>query len=1066
MDQNPSLCWESILEKVREHIPTIDSDSSSSESEETISIFQRPAGLSLKVPEDFSFSLNDGDLEVEAWKRDSVLLNAAKLNASPKPYRNYQKAAEGFPVLSFERLNQWDLDHVLQNMKGDGLSLKQNVTYEPATSHADGDKNRSQESIMDKLVAFCKSQSSLSSSEPGKGLNLIRQKNVCNISPEQRLSHQKCPTVYIDLCCPDSSIKPLKTSTDILSEVKSQAKSNTHKETAPAQKLKVQTASQVRGSDMTGKSMLLHTTRMMKKKENANQDIHTDSTVQSRDAEESTEFTRHALEHLKEEESSHTQIKSVAPKRERTKGNCSSKIKKQEQQSDQQEQHQQILKQLTKHCPTMSVNKRQPAAEKTDVLYHVEASYLQPISTLPANWESKGQMMLIVNLSSPGMVEEAEGLPCPAATKSHIYNTLVAWFLSLVGPCPLSDEEEFGAIVPFWVAGLQQLWTEDGLALYVLAVARGSYTPKKKQRDIHTPFYDHVCRFLSETTLPVIAHWLPQLQTLLDQESYTSAIHLPSSILKSFIFTSSRNELIERIFGLSPAFYWQTVESQENVCKGKDSNLELHTEVSVALGCKTFFLDPLMTHYTLQLVLDSGLDVCGLRLLYPTQESLTDSSGAEPGIQTTDETCHPVLAMAVRGPHSNSAFQDVITSLYIVLPRKEDSTSASSFRCGNQRLGPLLSLQIASQVHRDLCLWFSGRLPGKCTQNDKQSLNRVVHAQNRDKGSAFNSNRSPSSLCATTKADLLLVVSPTVPPCCYSQVLAVCEFRGFSLMGLQRLQLQSNGAAVLGLSNQQALIFCSPTTTQKQKEQDLSSHCLVLMLRKENAMHHSVSLPSALMRQLKAENLLGCIHPRQGGISTVKADMCFHTVPYISELFFIFVRCMWTVPSPSHVILSRHKSLSTADMEQVVILTMCEKDMSKGLSLLHRVLTKGFKLLGLKFLPVLTRPQALEVTPYEVGEQLYNSSVEILMSSPVLVCALSQAEAFYSLRKLLPQDYPANLSVLMSATPEVAFRQASVFFLECEVTFGGLVEVQKKHNVRYQRYQIPIKHLRSIQNCH
>lgn len=55
-------------------------------------------------------------------------------------------------------------------------------------------------------------------------------------------------------------------------------------------------------------------------------------------------------------------------------------------------------------------------------------------------------------------------------------------------------------------------------------------------------------------------------------------------------------------------------------------------------------------------------------------------------------------------------------------------------------------------------------------------------------------------------ADVLLVVSPAVPPCCYGQVLAVCERRGFGLMGLQRLQLQSNGAALLRLTNQQVLL--------------------------------------------------------------------------------------------------------------------------------------------------------------------------------------------------------------------------------------------------------------------
>lgn len=45
-------------------------------------------------------------------------------------------------------------------------------------------------------------------------------------------------------------------------------------------------------------------------------------------------------------------------------------------------------------------------------------------------------MLLIVNLSGPGMVgdraNDRRKHLYPAATRSHIYNTLVAWFLSLV----------------------------------------------------------------------------------------------------------------------------------------------------------------------------------------------------------------------------------------------------------------------------------------------------------------------------------------------------------------------------------------------------------------------------------------------------------------------------------------------------------------------------------------------------------------------------------------------------------------------------------------------------------
>lgn len=110
----------------------------------------------------------------------------------------------------------------------------------------------------------------------------------------------------------------------------------------------------------------------------------------------------------------------------------------------------------------------------------------------------------------------------------------------------------------------------------------------------------------------------------------------------------------------------------------------------------------------------------------------------------------------------------------------------------------------------------------------------------------------------------------------------------------------------------------------------------------------------------------------------------------------------------------------------------------------------GFKLLGLKWLPVLTRLQAQELSPYEVGEQLCHGSQEILMSSPALVCALRQMDACAPLQKLLPHDCPGNLSVLLSPTPEVAFRQASLFFFDHEMIPGKFVECCLKHAIRCQ----------------
>ncbi|XP_068584129.1 dynein axonemal assembly factor 8 isoform X2 [Cebidichthys violaceus] len=1062
-----------ILEKVKPHLPTIDFDSSSSENEEIVTVYQRPAGLSLTVPEDFHlFSTDDDDLEelltpvaqrcwseesgqldadehvegttvtgthrsdadadaeADACDRGIVQLNRAKPDASVPPNVDDTTADGGFPVLSFARLDQWDLDDVLKNL--DGLPLQQYASVEPLKTHA-GVKNRSQGNIMERLVAFCNSQSSKSVSEPVKSPNHIRYNNVWKkssvwLEDELQLSQQECPTVYIDLRCPDSSIKPPRASSNPSSESKSAAKHNNHQETPPAKKLNLKAHAGSRKGDReaTGKSMLLQKIREMNRNGNRYPNEYADPTYSVPEnvpeklkeklprAGEST--CRHESHNVwGDRQSSHVQFENRTIREPKQHSDHQrARVK----QTYQQEQHQQILKQLEIHRPSKSVNQKQPAAESTDVLYDFEASHLQWISTLPADIESKRRVLLTVDLSSPGVVgsrahRKRKHLDS-AATKSDIYNTLVAWFLSLVGPEPRHEEDEVGAKVPFWVAGLQQLWTEDGLALHVLVVARHSYKPRKSEKDIHTPFYNHVCRFLTETSLALITSWLPRLRNLLDQQAYASPIHLPSSCLDCFISTTSNEKVIDRTFGLSPGFYWQTVETQEHVCKGRETTQELHTEVSVALGCKAFILHPVITHYALQLVLDSGLDVCGLRLLYPPQGFLSDSAGAVPVIQRTEETCQPVLALAVRGLHAHSVLKDLTSSLDPLMPRETD----------RHPLQPPLffsSSRLASRVHRELCLWFSGRVGGQSAQTHNRLLNRVVPLN----------DRSGVFLCATTKADLLLVVSPAVPPCCYGQVLSVCERRGFSLSGLQRPQLQSNAAAVLGLSKQQARVFCSPQTVTPDQ-----GHCLLLLLRKENAVHHGVSLPAALMREFKAQQLLGCIQSRVDGVQTAEPSFCFHTVPYSGSLCRVFVRCMWAVPDPSSVILSHQKCSSNSDMEQVAILTFCGKDMRQGLSLLHRALTEepeGFELLGLKWLPALTRLQAQELSPYEVGQQLCQDSLNYLMPSPALVCALKRLDAFPSLRKLLPLDYPGNLSVLMSPTPEVAFRQASLFFFEHEM---------------------------------
>lgn len=42
-------------------------------------------------------------------------------------------------------------------------------------------------------------------------------------------------------------------------------------------------------------------------------------------------------------------------------------------------------------------------------------------------------------------------------------------------------------------------------------------------------------------------------------------------------------QVLERAFVVSPGFYWATVETPEQVCKGRETTQELHTEVNAML---------------------------------------------------------------------------------------------------------------------------------------------------------------------------------------------------------------------------------------------------------------------------------------------------------------------------------------------------------------------------------------------------------------------------------------------------------------------------------------------------
>ncbi|XP_054067001.1 dynein axonemal assembly factor 8 [Rissa tridactyla] len=762
---------------------------------------------------------------------------------------------------------------------------------------------------------------------------------------------------------------------------------------------------------------------------------------------------------------------------------------KEEQMKERQKRHR-FQEQLERLQPQQSVTGKQPMAEKTPVLFHMEASYLPDIDTLPELHSMKNEVLLMtVWLSSCGQVATAQcggQEPNVGLRATNIYQALVTWLLSLVPPVTMKA----GPKAPFQVVGLQQAWREDGLALYAClmpadeASAQSSTkTQKIKAKEVLQGtfvFYQKTSAFLARTWLPDVIWWRAELASHFQNQLYPLLPEIPSVLLSYVTAVNPDPQAVEKVFAVPNGFYWQTVETEEEYFPNSsdiEACRDTDAEVAMALLFETLFRSPLATHHMLQLVLGSGLDICGLRLLYPQQDVLLSSSEKLPSSYTSKPgKVPPVLALGVRGPKARSTLQNVFGPSDPQLASVTDCGSINAIYCRSQA-EPLLYLpHLDSRVHRELCLWFGGRVAGVLDPASRCSSTASSQSPSSPRAEANEEKvdlqgvvvcRPPAMLVSTTKGDIILIVSPVVSPHAYGSVISGCTRRGFVLQGVRQLQLSPKQAVALSMTNHQIAVFCpskiSSSADTSSARGDLSAephvHCLILLLRRENASHHIPALVKGLMNELAKQGLLDNGQSSLRAAARLDPAVCFHGVPYTWTLLRALGGNLSAVPDPRNIPLDlfwNRTYVSDPEMEQVVMLTMVGMDVMKSAGdLLHQILLPGgnnpsqsaegpdlgFELLGLKWLPHLAPCQAREITPFEAGDASWRRSLEILMSNPVLVCALRGINAFKALADALKRltQCRENLSksgsllqTVMALTPEVAFRQAAFFFTETD----------------------------------
>ncbi|XP_074653052.1 dynein axonemal assembly factor 8-like [Tubulanus polymorphus] len=795
-----------------------------------------------------------------------------------------------------------------------------------------------------------------------------------------------------------------------------------------------------------------------------------------------------------------------------------------EQKDHEQKSRIRLGKRLEALKPITSINGRQPMAEATPTMYHEEASYEPELDNLPSNLrEDKECCLITVLLSSNGEIVTHRGHVNKSVDSgqglSASYTTLLTWLLSLVPndftflqeePKPRSTHAAAAAAdtsctAPFHVIGLQQMWADEQLKLVVAVTANAAMKPPSKSRrktreEGSTPFQQQLIKYLAMNTLHTVCPWLANLVSLdvTNQDGDHSYVYRPplpnitTNPLSTFMQIVSNVDAARRIFAAPVAFFWQTIETDELYpdLDVDETKLDHDMQNTMSLIYKNIYVEPTAMMGIFNRVLQDGLDVAGVRLVYPSTAYITANSGSVPsqlGRQSRLETLNnigPVLAIVIRGTSARTIWLDTIGPADPVLARKTDPNSVCALYGGETRDKVLIFCpRTATRIFVELVSWFSGRVPsngvidvGKlpAATARKRSGSPKSSGKNK-KGSSSETEQdelliSPTKpavlLTATTLSDIVLVLSPLLPIRCFGLILTVCQRRGYSVRGIKRMKLTTKKATSLGLIGQQTVMF-NPTSSLSPTDDkmfdfsdnsipEIHQPCTLLLLRKENAVHTSASLIEAFMVQM---SILGLLGPIQHSIDVkLTSRLLFHSVGFTETLLnnlggdFSKMPDNEIQPSPSYI---APKMYTNPELEEIVVIALTGHQMMKSMGIFVAKLLnllpyanksppsyvrEGFELLGMKWLSGLTPNQARELTPYEVGDKNWKSSIHTLTSEPAMILVVRGENAFQRVENIIvPKsiyqvtDSNLPLDKMMSATPELAYRYATMFFHEREL---------------------------------
>ena len=282
---------------------------------------------------------------------------------------------------------------------------------------------------------------------------------------------------------------------------------------------------------------------------------------------------------------------------------------------------------------------------------------------------------------------------------------------------------------------------------------------------------------------------------------------------------SQDSSSVQKVFGLEVGFFWQTVDSDE-ACHEQyfqSAALDYDTQNTMSLIYKRVFREPCAMMGILNRVLQEGLDLAGIRLLYPTPELMDIAGGHHGGVAKPPLTKEkrspldmlnsigPVLALSLRGTFARNLWLDAVGPSDPALARKTDPKSLCALYGGESREECLIFCpRNPSRVNTELCRWFGGRVPASGVINTSTARNQQTPGATKGKRKllAASANvlpfKPPACLTAISRGEVFIVISPLVPTKCMGLLLATCQRRGYQMRGIRRIRLNPKKASLLG----------------------------------------------------------------------------------------------------------------------------------------------------------------------------------------------------------------------------------------------------------------------------